>query len=149
MPGRMKALCGFLAIIGCALSLAAQDQPDGLYTGATGLQVEQDGTDFWVTFSDGQRLKLPVTLPDDPEETGNLPDEFHASPNEEWIWAAHHIGSCLRGSELFHRVSPNQIERVEGFHDQAWENAVKLGLFARNFSEEGACNMVRFFAWSR
>ena len=115
---------------------------------SSGLRVEQNGTDFWVTFSDGQRVKLPVTLPDDPEETGNLPSEFHASPDENWIWAAHHIGSCMRGSELFHRTGPGTIDAVEKFHDRAWESAVKLGLFAKNFSGEGACNMIEFYAWS-
>src|SRR3954468_17287543 len=120
-----RTFVGLLAIVGCALSLHAQDQPDLLYTSTTGLRVEQNGTDFWATFSGGQRVKLPVTLPDDPEETGNLPDEFHASPNEEWIWAAHHIGSCLRGSELFHRAGPGKIDRVEDFNKPAWENAVK------------------------
>jgi uncharacterized protein YecT (DUF1311 family) len=144
----MRTFVGLLAIAGCALSFGAQDQSELLYTSPNGLRVEQNGTDFWVTFSDGQRVKLPVTLPDDPEEIGNLPDEFHASPNEEWIWAAHHIGSCLRGSELFHRTGPDKIDQVEEFHRHAWESAVKLGLFARNFSEEGECNMVGFDAWS-
>jgi uncharacterized protein YecT (DUF1311 family) len=144
----MRAFFSFLAIVGCALSLGAQDQPELLYTSTSGLRVEQDRTEFWVTFSNGQRLKLPVTLPDDPEESGNLPSEFHASPNEEWIWAAHHIGSCMRGSELFHRAGPSKIDNVEEFHHHAWETAVKLGLFAKNFSDEGACNMIRFNAWS-
>lgn len=144
----MRAFFSLLAIVVGALSLGAQDQPELLYTSTSGLRVEQNGTDFWVTFGDGQRVKLPVTLPDDPEETGNLPSEFHASPNEEWIWAAHHIGSCMRGSELFHRVSPGQIDRVEEFHHHAWESAVKFGLFAKNFSDEGACNMIDFNAWS-
>ncbi len=115
---------------------------------SSGLRVEQNGTEFWVTFSDGQRVKLPVTLPDDPEEIGNLPSEFHASPDENWIWAAHHIGSCMRGSELFHRTGPGKIDAVEKFHDHAWESAVKLGLFPKNFSDEGACNMIEFYAWS-
>ena len=114
----------------------------------SGFRVEQFGTDFWVTFSDGQRVKLPVTLPDDRDKLGNFPDEFHPSPNEEWIWAAHHIGSCLRGSDLFHRTGPGKIETVEEFHQHAWETAVKLGLFAKNFSAEGECNMVDFGAWS-
>lgn len=144
----MRAVLGVLAIVGCALSLGAQDQPDLLYTSTSGLRVEQDRNDFWVTFSDGQRVKLPVTLPDDPEEIGNLPDEFHASPNEEWIWTAHHIGSCLRGCELFHRAGPARIDRVEEFNQRAWASAVKLGLFARNFSDEGQCHMVDFDGWS-
>jgi uncharacterized protein YecT (DUF1311 family) len=144
----MKALLALLAIVGWAFSLGAQDQAELLYTSTTGLRVEQNGTDFWVTFSDGKRLKLPVTLPDDPEEVGNLPSEFHASPNEEWIWAAHHIGSCLRGSELFHRTGPDRIDQIEQFDEHAWVNAVKLGLFAKNFSAEGQCNMVEFDAWS-
>jgi hypothetical protein len=93
-------------------------------------------------------VKLPVTLPDDPEEVGNLPSEFHVSPDENWIWAAHHIGSCLRGSELFHRAGPGKIDRVEDFNDHAWENAVKLGLFAKNFSSEGMCSMIEFYGWS-
>lgn len=67
----MRAFFGFLAIVAGALSLGAQDQPELLYTSTSGLRVEQNGTDFWVTFSDGQRVKLSVTLPDDPEETGN------------------------------------------------------------------------------
>jgi hypothetical protein len=144
----MKALLAFLAIVASALSSGAQDQPELLYTSTSGLRVEQNRTEFWVTFSDGQRLKLPVTLPDDPEETGNLPSEFHASPNEEWIWAAHHIGSCLRGSELFHRTGPGKIDQIEGFNEHAWANAVQFGLFAKNFSDEGRCNMVEFDAWS-
>ena len=127
---------------------AAEQKSDIVAVSPSGLRVEQNGTEFWVTFSDGQRVKLPVTLPDDPEEIGNLPSEFHASPNEEWIWAAHHIGSCMRGSELFHRAGPSKIDRVEGFNHHAWESALKFGLFAKNFSDEGACNMIEFYAWS-
>ncbi len=149
------AICGFAAPDLGAQTTPAADTPSAaepkneiVAVSPSGLRVEQNATDFWVTFSDGQRVKLPVTLPDDPEEIGNLPDEFHASPNEEWIWAAHHIGSCMRGSELFHRAGPGRVDQVEKFHDHAWEKAVKLGLFTKNFSDEGACNMVAFVAWS-
>ncbi len=127
---------------------ADQEKSEIVAVSPSGLRVEQDRTDFWVTFSDGQRVKLPVTLPDDPEEIGNLPSEFHASPDEKWIWTAHHIGSCLRGSELFHRAGPGNIDKVEEFNSHVWESAVKLGLFAKNFSDEGACNMIEFYAWS-
>jgi uncharacterized protein YecT (DUF1311 family) len=127
---------------------APEQSSDVVAVSSNGLRVEQNGSEFWVRFSDGQRVTLPVKLPDDPEEIGNLPNEFHASPNEEWIWAAHHIGSCMQGSELFHRAGPKKIDRVEEFHDHAWAGAVKFGLFARNFSDEGLCNMVEFVAWS-
>jgi uncharacterized protein YecT (DUF1311 family) len=149
------ASCGFIKADLRAQTSPTPNAPDAgeekteiVVVGANGVRIEQNGSDFWVTFNDGQRLKLPVTLPDDPEEIGNLPDEFHVSPNEEWIWAAHHIGSCLRGSELFHRSGPSKIDQVEEFHHHAWANAVKLGLFPRNFSDEGQCNMVDFDAWS-
>lgn len=159
----MKYVCLVLVLAGCGFlgpDVRAQTGPTAndpsageqkneiVAVSPSGLRVEQDRTDFWVTFTDGQRVKLPVTLPDDPEEIGNLPGEFHASPNEEWIWAAHHIGSCMRGSELFHRAGPSKIDRVEEFNHHAWESAVKLGLFAKNFSDEGACNMIDFVAWS-
>src|SRR6266853_1979497 len=149
---KRKLIAAILSMV-CPLSLGAQDEnqnkTETLYTSVTGLRIEQNGSDFWVSFGQGgpQRVKLPVELPADPEEIGNLPDEFHASPNGEWIFAAHHIGSCMRGGELFHRGGGDKIDKVEEFN-QRWESAVKFGVFARNFSDEGACNMIDFDGWS-
>jgi hypothetical protein len=89
-----RKLIAAILSIACAFSLGAQGENENktetLYTSATGLRIEQNGSDFWVSFGQGgpQRVKLPVELPPDPEEIGNLPDEFHASPNEEWVFAA-------------------------------------------------------------
>ncbi|HEY4271859.1 MAG TPA: lysozyme inhibitor LprI family protein [Candidatus Udaeobacter sp.] len=145
----IACLIGFLTI-GLA-SLGAQEAEENetkpLYTSATGLRLEQNGNGFSVTFSTGQRAKLPVELAD-PQEAGNFPDEFHASPNQEWIFAPHHVDSCLRDGELFHRTGPVKVDRAGDFNARMWKNAFKLGEFARDFAGEDVCHMVDFECWS-
>ncbi|MGH7984489.1 MAG: lysozyme inhibitor LprI family protein [Candidatus Udaeobacter sp.] len=146
----ISCLIGFLRI-GVA-SLGAQEAEENktkiLYTSVTGLRIEQNGNEFSVIFSKGERAKLPVELPEDPEEVGNLPDEFHTSPNQEWIFAPHHVGSCLRDGDVFHRSDSANIDRVEDFNERMWKTAVELGEFARDFAAEGLCHMVDFECWS-
>jgi uncharacterized protein YecT (DUF1311 family) len=79
---------------------------------------------------------------------GNLPDEFHPSPDEDWIFAPHHVGSCLREGELFHRAGPANLEDLQDFDSRMWKSAVALGEFARDFAAEGQCHMVDFDGWS-
>jgi uncharacterized protein YecT (DUF1311 family) len=94
-----------------------------------------------------QRVKLPVEQRA-PEEKPAIPDEFHASPNEEWIFTLRHGGSCLRDGDLFHRLVPDKIDMFKSFNEAAWKNAVKLGAFKRDFSAEGFCAMADFVSWS-
>jgi hypothetical protein len=49
----------FLLIAG-HISLGAEDPGESsvLYTSASGLRVEQNGTDFWITFSKGHQQRV-------------------------------------------------------------------------------------------
>jgi len=87
-------------------------------------------------------VKLPIESPD------SMPDEFHFSPNDEWIFGLRHGGSCLRDGDLFHRLAPDKIDMFESFNERAWKNAVKLGALKRDFSAEGFCAMTEFLSWS-
>jgi uncharacterized protein YecT (DUF1311 family) len=138
-------------IIGFTTDAVAQEKTEVVYTSPSGsLRVEQSGQTFWVAFTKGespQRVKLPVEERA-PEEEPATPDEFHASPNDEWIFTLRHGGSCLRDGDLFQRVGPEKIDRFNSFNEAAWKNAVKLGAFAHNFSAEGFCAMTEFVSWS-
>jgi hypothetical protein len=133
-------------IIGFATCATAEEKPEVLCTSPSGaFRIEQTGVafsggegestgDVWVisTKDPTQRAKLPKQSSDSP-----LDDEFHFSPNDEWIFGLRHGGSCLRDGDLFHRLVPDKIEMFESFNESAWKNAVKLGAFKRDFSAEG------------
>ncbi len=84
--------CSAFPVFGLAQAIA-QETPQVLYTSPSGnVRIEQNGEDVWVTSSvnSAERAKLPI------ESIESLPDEFHSSPNEEWLFGLHHVGSCLR-----------------------------------------------------
>ena len=136
---------------------AAEEKPEILCTSPSGaFRIEQTGVafsggegestgDVWVisTKDPAQRVKLPKQSSESP-----LDDEFHFSPNDEWIFGLRHGGSCLRDGDLFHRLVPDKIDMFESFNEVAWKNAVKLGAFKRDFSAEGFCAMTEFVSWS-
>jgi uncharacterized protein YecT (DUF1311 family) len=144
-------------IIGFATCATAEEKPEVLCTSPSGaFRIEQTGVafsggegestgDVWVisTKDPTQRAKLPKQSSDSP-----LDDEFHFSPNDEWIFGLRHGGSCLRDGDLFHRLVPDKIEMFESFNESAWKNAVELGAFKRDFSAEGFCAMTEFVSWS-
>ena len=76
------------------------------------------------------------------------PDEFHFSPNDEWIFSPYHVGSCLRDAVLYHRINPTKTDILDKFTGLAWQSAVKLGAFNTNFLDEGMCAMTGFECWS-
>jgi uncharacterized protein YecT (DUF1311 family) len=89
---------------------------------------------------------LPKQSPDSP-----IDDEFHFSPNEEWLFGLRHVGSGLRDGNIYHLVKPLRIEVVgkEGFFNElVWEKGVKLGALKRNFSADGVYAMTFFGGWS-
>lgn len=144
----MKWFLTVFAIVICSISLGAR-QSDGnevLYTSLSGLRVDKNGTDYWVTFSSGDRVKLPIPVMENSDWDYVLED-FANSPNEEWIFAVRRLGSRDHASDLFHRTAPARIEMIDNFHEQGWENAVKLGLFNKNWSKEGIFRTA-FEAWS-
>jgi len=125
---------------------AAEEKPEVLYTSPTGaIRIERDGEDAWLisTKDPTQRAKMPPL-----EGISPVDDEFHFSPNDEWIFGLRHGGSCLRDGDLFHRLVPDKIDMFESFNEAAWKNAVKLGAFKRDFSAEGFCAMTEFVSWS-
>jgi hypothetical protein len=90
--------------------------------------------DIWLvsTKDPTQRAKLPKQSADSPTD-----DEFHFSPNEEWLFDTRHIGSGLRYGNVYHLMSPLRIEVVgepDSFNDLAWKNCVKLGALRRTMA---------------
>ena len=133
-------------VIGFSATGNAEEKTEIVYTSPSGAwRVEQSGDDVWVasTKDASQRAKLPRI-----EAIAPFPDEYHFSPNDEWIFGLRHGGSCLRDGDLLHRLVPDKIDMFESFNEAAWKNAVKLGAFKRDFSAEGFCAMTEFVSWS-
>ena len=133
-------------VIGLSATGNAEEKTEIVYTSPSGAwRVEQSGDDVWVasTKDASQRAKLPRI-----EAIAPFPDEYHFSPNDEWIFGLRHGGSCLRDGDLLHRLVPDKIDMFESFNEAAWKNAVKLGAFKRDFSAEGFCAMTEFVSWS-
>jgi uncharacterized protein YecT (DUF1311 family) len=114
---------------------------------AVGPGTEEATGDVWVvsTKEPTQRAKLPKQSADSPTD-----DEFHFSPNEEWLFGLRHVGSGLRYGNVYHVMTPLKIDKpVNGeFNDVVWENCVKLGALKKNYSAAGVDAMTSFVAWS-
>jgi uncharacterized protein YecT (DUF1311 family) len=108
----------------------------------------EETADIWLvsTKDPAQRAKLPKQSADSPTD-----DEFHFSPNEEWLFGTRHVGSGLRYGNIYHLKSPLRIEAVgeKGlFNDLVWENGVKLGALKKDYSADGVYAMTAFATWS-
>jgi uncharacterized protein YecT (DUF1311 family) len=153
---KIAILTGVFAL---ALPLGAQEKPDVLSTSPTGaFRVElaaiesspanEDATgDVWIvsTKEPAQRVKLPKQSADSPTD-----DEFHFSPNEEWLFGLRHVGSGLRYGNIYHLSDPLKIDQlVPGeFNRAVWKNAAKLGAVKKDWSEAGVYAMTFFGCWS-
>ena len=156
----------YCALAALALSLVAaissaetaEEKPEVLSTSPSGaFRIESkysepsaaDATaDIWVvsTKDPAQRAKLPKQSADSPTD-----DEFHFSPNEEWLFGSRHVGSGLRYGNIYHLRSPLRIEAVGepgSFNDLVWENGVKLGALKKDYSAAGVYAMTAFVSWS-
>src|SRR5580700_11254971 len=90
----------------------AEDKPELLHTSPSGafrVELGDDGN-VWVVSSKNPaaRTKAPKRSPDSPTD-----DEFHFSPNEEWMFGLCHVGSGLRNGSLYHRISSLKIESLD------------------------------------
>lgn len=158
----MKGVAGIflLAILGIlAARLTAQEKKEVVFTSPGGAfeieSVRPDSSagdeateDLWVvsTKDRSQRVRLPKQSPDSPAD-----DEFHFSPNEEWLFGLRHVGSGLRYGNIYHLISPLRIEVVGeqgAFDELVWKEGVKLGALKRNYSAEGVYAMTFFGGWS-
>jgi hypothetical protein len=104
--------------------------------------------DIWVisTKAPAQRAKLPKQSADSPSD-----DEFHFSPNEEWLFGLRHVGSGLRYGNIYHLMSPLRIEVVGepgAFNELVWQQGVMLGALKRDYSADGVYAMTAFGSWS-
>jgi uncharacterized protein YecT (DUF1311 family) len=157
---------GNLAAVGIVVALCllgqtkvpAEEQTEVLGTSPSGaFRIESkfpessaadETADIWLvsTKDPTQRAKLPKQSADSPTD-----DEFHFSPNEEWLFGLRHVGSGLRYGNIYHLLKPLQIETVgKGgqFNELVWEQGVKLKAVKQNYSADGVYAMTAFGNWS-
>jgi Lysozyme inhibitor LprI len=145
-------------LIGLPAATKSEEQIEVLYASPSGAfrieskfpdQAADDATaDIWVvsTKDPAQRAKLPKQSPDSPTD-----DEFHFSPNEEWLFGTRHVGSGLRYGNIYHLMKPLRIEVVGkpgAFNELVWEQGVELGALKRDYSANGVYAMTAFGNWS-
>src|SRR5437870_1251776 len=132
----------------------AEEQKEVLYTSPSGgLRIERNGEKAWVisTKNPDQRTELPPL-----EGISPFDDEFHASPNEEWIFGTRKMAHGFSNGDLFHRVDPQHVEIAptqedQSFNDRVWPYCVKQSALKANYSaeEDGAdTGLTDFVAWS-
>jgi uncharacterized protein YecT (DUF1311 family) len=176
----MRPFFAFVAIVACTIScgfslLAADEEPrasespsqaspsataqaeektEVLYTSPSGaIRIERDGENAWLISTEDptQRAKMPPL-----EGISPFDDEFHASPNGEWIFGTRKMAHGFSNGDLFHRIDPQHIkiaptEKDQSFNDLVWPYCVKQGALKANYSaeEDGAdVGMTDFVAWS-
>jgi uncharacterized protein YecT (DUF1311 family) len=144
----------------CGLAQATiQERTDLLYTSPSGaLRIETTvkpsstgdelTAETWVvsTKDPTQRARLPKQSADSPDD-----DEFHCSPNDEWIFGLRHVGSGLRYGNLYHYLTPLRIEmsdKDESFNELVWKNCIEFGALKEDYSAEGVYAVTIFVGWS-
>jgi len=158
-PGSLAILTVVASLcLGAQGMVHAEEQTEVLGTSPSGaFRVEskfpetsatEETADIWLvsTKDPVQRAKLPKQSADSPTD-----DEFHFSPNEEWLFGLRHVGSGLRFGNIYHLLKPLRIEVVgkEGhFDDLVWEQGVKLKALKQNYSADGVYAMTAFGNWS-
>jgi len=131
-----------------------EEQKEVLYTSPSGgLRIERNGEKVWVisTKNPDQRAELPPL-----EGISPFDDEFHASPNEEWIFGTRKMAHGFSNGDLFHHVDPQHVEIAptqedQSFNDRVWPYCVKQSALKANYSaeEDGAdTGLTDFVAWS-
>jgi uncharacterized protein YecT (DUF1311 family) len=133
----------------------SQSESEVLYTSPSGAyHIERDGDAAWlVSIKDPkQRAQIP------PLESAISPvdDEYHSSPNDEWIFGVRKVAHGFSKGDLFHRVDPQLVEvtptnQEQSFSDLVWPFCVKQGALKANYSLEEAdadVGETSFAAWS-
>lgn len=124
------------------------------FSPAEGLGTEEGASgNVWLvsTKDSGVRAKMPAL-----EGISSFDDEFHASPNDEWIFGVRKMAHGFSNGDLFHRVDPQHVEIAptkedQSFNDRVWPYCVKQRALKANYSqeEEGAdVGMTHFVGWS-
>src|SRR5207249_5156478 len=132
----------------------AEEKTEVLYTSPGGaIRIERNAEKVWVISAKdpAQRAELPPL-----EGVSSFDDEFHASPNDEWIFGTSKMAHGFSNGDLFHRIDPQHIkiaptEEDQSFNDRVWPFCVKQGALKANYSaEEGDADIgqASFTAWS-
>jgi Lysozyme inhibitor LprI len=144
--------------LGWSAKARAEEQTETLGTSPSGaFRIESkfpetsaadETADIWLisTKDPAQRVKLPKQSADSPTD-----DEFHFSPNEEWLFGLRHVGSGLRYGNIYHLLKPLRIDVVgkQGyFNELVWERGVRLGALRTNYGALGFYAMTAFGNWS-
>src|SRR6266487_5223724 len=141
-------------VIGFPTTGNAEEKPEVLYTSPDGaIRIERSGEAAWVisTKDPDHRAELPPL-----EGISPVDDEYHSSPNDEWLFGVRSMAHGFSNGDLFHRVDPQHIkiaptEKDQSFNDLVWPYCVKQGALKANYSaeEDGAdTGLTDFVAWS-
>jgi uncharacterized protein YecT (DUF1311 family) len=150
-------LCAVIQLVGCGFTLAetpSDNDVEVLYTSLSGAyRIERNGDEAWlVSVKDRtQRTAIPSL-----EGISPIDDEYHSSPNDEWIFGVRRIAHGFSNGDLFHRVDPQHIEIAptkedQSFNDRVWPFCVRQGALKANCSLEEAdadVGETSFAAWS-
>ena len=90
------------------------------------------------------------------DEISSFDDEFHVSPNGEWIFGVRKTAHGFSNGDLFHRADPQHFEIVssgkdQSFNDLVWAFCVRQHALKANYSAEKGdadVGMTSFVAWS-
>jgi uncharacterized protein YecT (DUF1311 family) len=152
-----RTIIVFLAVlmsVRLSTSKAAEEKAEILYRSPSGtIRIERNGEKAWVISAQdrAQRAELPPL-----EGVSSFDDEFHSSPNDEWIFGTRKMAHGFSNGDLFHRIDAQHIkiaptEKDQSFNDLVWPYCVKQGALKANYSaeEDGAdVGMIDFAAWS-
>lgn len=154
---RLIILCAVIQLVGHSSATAqsgSEDEPESLYTSLSGAyRIERDGGEAWVVSINDrtQRVEIPPV-----DSISAVDDEYHCSPNDEWIFGVRGVAHGFSKGDLFHRVDSQHIEIAptkedQSFNDRVWPYCVKQGALKANYSkeEDGAdVGMTDFVGWS-
>jgi len=141
-------------LISFSATMRAEENGEVLYSSPSdAFRIERNGEDAWVisTKDPTQRAKVPPL-----EGISPVDDEYHSSPNDEWLFGVRSMAHGFSNGDLFHRVDPQHIkiaptEKDQSFNDLVWPYCVKQGALKANYSaeEDGAdTGLTDFVAWS-
>jgi uncharacterized protein YecT (DUF1311 family) len=150
-------LCAVIQLVGGSFVTAqstSNDEAEILYTSLGGsIRIERKGEEASVV-----SVKDPTQRAEIPPLEGISPvdDEYHSSPNDEWIFGLRSMAHGFSNGDLFHRVDPQHIEIAptredQSFNDRVWPYCVKQGALKANYSREednADMGMTDFVAWS-
>jgi len=126
----------------------AEENQTSVFTSPSGaFRIEASGFGAFVISTKDPSQKVKVPMPGGSEAL-NPDDEFYFSPNDQWIYAGRHGGSCLLDGDLYHRSDPAKIDIFENFNELAWKNCARLKVLKQDYAAAGYCAMTFFAGWS-